>query len=32
MVSPFIHMIRPTAVKNAKIPPTIGHGLGLTRW
>ena len=28
----FIHMIAPTAVMKAKIEPTSGHGLGLTRW
>ena len=28
----FIDMMRPTAVRKAKMAPTIGQGLGLTRW
>ena len=28
----FMNMISPTAVRNANIAPTIGQGLGLTRW
>jgi hypothetical protein len=27
-----IQVIAPTAMMNAEIAPTIGHGLGSTRW
>ena len=32
LVSEHIQMIKPTAKMKAKVAPTAGHGLGLTRW